>query len=299
MKVIRDAEEMRRWSRGQLAARRSIGLVPTMGALHAGHTSLVDASVAADDVTVVSIFVNPAQFAPHEDYETYPRDFDEDCAKVETLGGMLIYAPTAESMYSKDYATYVEVERLQEGLCGGARPHFFRGVATVVAKLFNTVLPDRAYFGEKDGQQAAIIRRMVRDLEFGVEIVTMPTVREADGLAMSSRNAYLSPGERERALSISRALLEARETLEAGERKAERILAPVRKALSGLEIDYITLVDADELTAVARVEGRVMLAVAAQIGKTRLIDNIQFDAGKKKESVSNPSKTLRVDPAER
>ena len=299
MKVIRDAEEMRRWSRGQLAARRSIGLVPTMGALHAGHTSLVDASVAADDVTVVSIFVNPAQFAPHEDYETYPRDFDEDCAKVETLGGMLIYAPTAESMYSKDYATYVEVERLQEGLCGGARPHFFRGVATVVAKLFNTVLPDRAYFGEKDGQQAAIIRRMVRDLEFGVEIVTMPTVREADGLAMSSRNAYLSPGERERALSISRALLAARETLEAGERKAERILAPVRKALSGLEVDYITLVDADELTAVARVEGRVMLAVAAQIGKTRLIDNIQFDAGNKKESVSNPSKASRVDPVER
>jgi len=299
MKVIRDAEEMRRWSRGQLAARRSIGLVPTMGALHAGHTSLVDASVAADDVTVVSIFVNPAQFAPHEDYETYPRDFDEDCAKVETLGGTLIYAPTAESMYSKDYATYVEVERLQEGLCGGARPHFFRGVATVVAKLFNTVLPDRAYFGEKDGQQAAIIRRMVRDLEFGVEIVTMPTVREADGLAMSSRNAYLSPGERERALSISRALLEARETLEAGERKAERILAPVRKALSSLEIDYIALVDADELTPVDRIEGRVMLAIAAQIGKTRLIDNIQFDAGRKKESVPKPSKTSRVGPTER
>ena len=299
MKVIRDAEEMRRWSRGQLAARRSIGLVPTMGALHAGHTSLVDASVAADDVTVVSIFVNPAQFAPHEDYETYPRDFDEDCAKVETLGGTLIYAPTAESMYSKDYASYVEVERLQEGLCGGARPHFFRGVATVVAKLLNTVLPDRAYFGEKDVQQAAIIRRMVLDLEFGVEIVTMPTVREADGLAMSSRNAYLSPSERERALSISRALLEARETLEAGERKAERILAPVRKALSGLEVDYITLVDADELTAVARVEGRVMLAVAAQIGKTRLIDNIQFDAGNIKESVSNPSKASRVDPVDR
>ncbi|MCH8204815.1 MAG: pantoate--beta-alanine ligase [Candidatus Hydrogenedentes bacterium] len=298
MKVIREAEEMRHWSRGQLAARRSVGLVPTMGALHAGHTSLIDASVAQDDVTIVSIFVNPAQFAPHEDYDTYPRDFDEDCAKLESLRATVIYAPSAESMYAKDYATYVEVERLQEGLCGGARPHFFRGVATVVVKLFNTVLPDRAYFGEKDGQQAAIIRRMVRDLDFGVEIVILPTVREADGLAMSSRNAYLSSGERERALSISRALFEAQEMLEAGERKTQRILAPVREAMGGLEIDYITLVDADELTPVQRIEGRVMLAVAAQIGKTRLIDNIQFDAREIKEPAPTRSRTSRVGPAE-
>ncbi len=299
MKVIRDAEEMRRWSQGQRVARRSIGLVPTMGALHAGHTSLIDASVARDDVTIVSIFVNPAQFAPHEDYDTYPRDFDEECAKVESLGGTVIYAPSAEAMYAKDYATYVEVERLQEGLCGAVRPHFFRGVTTVVAKLFNTVLPDRAYFGEKDGQQAAIIRRMTRDLDFGIEIVTLPTVREADGLAMSSRNAYLSPSERERALSISRVLFKARDMLEAGERAAERILAVVNEGMSEIEIDYATLVDADELTPVDRIEGRIMIAVAAQIGKTRLIDNIQFDARKTKEAPPVRAKTSRVGPAER
>ena len=300
MKVIRDTEEMRRWSQGQRVARRSIGLVPTMGALHAGHTSLIDASVARDDVTVVSIFVNPAQFAPHEDYDTYPRAFDEDCEKVASLGGTAIYAPSAESMYAKDYATYVEVERLQEGLCGGARPHFFRGVATIVTKLFNTVLPDRAYFGEKDGQQAAIIRRMVRDLDFGIEIVTLPTVREADGLALSSRNAYLSPSERQRALGISRALFKGRDMFEAGERDAERILAVVKEGMSGVEIEYVALLDADELSPVERIEGRVMLAVAAQIGKTRLIDNIQFnDSRKMKESASMPSRTSRVGPAER
>ncbi len=299
MKVIRDAEEMRRWSQGQRVARRSIGLVPTMGALHAGHTSLIDASVARDDVTIVSIFVNPAQFAPHEDYETYPRDFDEDCAKVESLGGTVIYAPSAEAMYAKDYATYVEVERLQQALCGGTRPHFFRGVATAVAKLFNTVLPDRAYFGEKDGQQAAIIRRMTRDLDFGIEIVTLPTVRETDGLAMSSRNAYLSPSERERAVGISRALFKARDMLEAGERDAERILAVVNEGMSEIEIDYATLVDADELTPVDRIQGRIMIAVAAQIGKTRLIDNVQFDARKRKETPPMRAKTSRVGPAER
>ncbi len=299
MKVIRDSKEMRRWSQGQRVARRLIGLVPTMGALHAGHTSLIDASVARDDVTVVSIFVNPAQFAPHEDFDTYPIAFDEDCEKVESLRGTLVYAPSPETMYAKDYATYVEVERLQEGLCGGTRPHFFRGVATVVAKLFNTVLPDRAYFGEKDGQQAAIIRRMTRDLDFGIEIVTLPTVREADGLAMSSRNAYLSASERERALDISRALFKAREMLEAGQRDAERILAVVKEAMSGVEIDYAALVDADELTPVERIEGRVMLAVAAKVGKTRLIDNIQFDARNIEGSAPAHSRTSRVSSAKR
>jgi len=288
MKVMRDAAEMRRWSRGQLAARRTVGLVPTMGALHAGHISLIEASVARDDVTVVSIFVNPAQFAPHEDFDSYPRTFDEDCAKVEALGATVIYAPTAKAMYDKDYATYVEVERLQEGLCGGTRPHFFRGVATVVTKLFNTVQPDRAYFGEKDGQQAAIIRRMVRDLDFGLEIVTLPTVREEDGLAMSSRNAYLSPSERERGLCLSRALFKARDMLEAGERNARSILAAVEKEMADVEIDYVSLVDADELTPVERIKGPIMLAVAAKIGKTRLIDNIRYNP--QEAGVSKPER---------
>ncbi|MCH7910372.1 MAG: pantoate--beta-alanine ligase, partial [Candidatus Hydrogenedentes bacterium] len=251
--------------------------VPTMGALHAGHTSLIEASVSRDDATVVSIFVNPAQFAPHEDYDTYPRTFESDCEIVESLGVAVVYAPATKAMYARDYATYVEVERLEEGLCGGTRPHFFRGVATVVTKLFNSVLPDRAYFGQKDGQQVAIIRRMVRDLDFGIEIVALPTVREKDGLALSSRNEYLSPSERARALCISRALFAARDMLEAGERDAGRIVSEVKNVMKDVEIDYAAIVDADELTPVERIEGRVMLAVAAQIGNTRLIDNIQFD----------------------
>ncbi len=276
MKVIRSQAEMRQWSREQRAAGKTIGLVPTMGALHAGHASLIEASVAREDVTVVSIFVNPAQFAPHEDYDTYPRTFESDCGIVESLGGAAVYAPTAKAMYGRNYATYVEVERLQEGLCGGSRPHFFRGVATVVAKLFNSVDPDRAYFGQKDGQQAAVIRRMVRDLDFGIEIVALPTVREKDGLALSSRNQYLSPSERTRALCISRALFAARDMLEAGERDAGRIVSEVKSTMEDLEIDYVTIVDADEMTPVERIEGPIMLAVAAKVGNTRLIDNIQF-----------------------
>ena len=276
MKVIRSQAEMRQWSREQQASGKTIGLVPTMGALHAGHTSLIEASVSRDDATVVSIFVNPAQFAPHEDYDTYPRTFESDCETVESLGVAVVYAPATKAMYARDYATYVEVERLEEGLCGGTRPHFFRGVATVVTKLFNSVLPDRAYFGQKDGQQVAIIRRMVRDLDFGIEIVTLPTVREKDGLALSSRNEYLSPAERKRALCISRALFAARDMLEAGERDAARILEIVRAGMKDIEIDYVEIVDADELKPVERIERPVMLAVAAKVGNTRLIDNIQF-----------------------
>ena len=276
MIVIRSQAEMRQWSREQRARGKTVGLVPTMGALHAGHASLIEASVLRDDTTVVSIFVNPAQFAPHEDYDSYPRTFQSDCETVESLGGAVVYAPTAKTMYGRDYATYIEVERLQEGLCGGTRPHFFRGVATVVTKLFNSVLPDRAYFGQKDGQQVAVIRRMVRDLDFGLEIVALPTVREKDGLALSSRNEYLSPSERARALCISRALFAARDMLEAGERDAGRIVSEVKNVMKDVKIDYAAIVDADELTPVERIEGRVMLAVAAQIGNTPLLDHLQF-----------------------
>ena len=277
MKILRHPGVMRAWSLDRRAAGKTIGLVPTMGALHAGHTSLVQASVEDNSVSVVSIFVNPAQFAPHEDYAQYPRAFDADCRILEQLGVDTVYAPRVDTMYPHGYATYVEVERLQDGLCGLSRPHFFRGVATIVTKLFNTVLPDAAYFGEKDGQQAAILRRMTRDLDFGIEIVTLPTVRESDGLAMSSRNQYLSIDERERALAISKGLSLAQGMLEEGERDAQRVVRRVRETMSELDIDYVDLVNAVDLRPVERIEGPVMLAVAARVGVTRLIDNIHFE----------------------
>lgn len=277
MKILRTPGEMRAWSRGQRAVRRSIGLVPTMGALHDGHRTLIETSAAREDVTVVSVFVNPAQFAPHEDFDKYPRAFEADCRQIEDAGGTAIYAPDARTMYPKGYATYVEVTGLQEGLCGKTRPHFFRGVATVVTKLFHAVEPDRAYFGLKDGQQVIIIERMTRDLDFGVEIVTVPTVREADGLAMSSRNAYLSPEERERGLNISRALFLGLRLMDAGERDAATILEVVKAAMTDVDVDYVELVDTRELKPVTKIDGAVMLAAAAFVGKTRLIDNVKFD----------------------
>lgn len=279
MKIIRDANEMRAWSREQRRAGKTIGLVPTMGALHEGHLSLLRASVAQNDATVISIFVNPAQFAPHEDFDSYPRTFETDCAAADVIGADAVYAPKASAMYPEGYAAYIEVERLQEGLCGGTRPHFFRGVATVVSKLFNAVEPDRAYFGLKDGQQVTIIQRMVRDLDFGVEIVALPTVRETDGLAMSSRNQYLDEAGRTTALSISRSLFRALERLESGERDGEAVKRLVREGMeaAGVRVDYVELVDAAELKPVGRVDGPVMLAVAGFVGNTRLIDNIRFE----------------------
>lgn len=276
MKVIRHPDDMRAWSYERRAEGKSVGLVPTMGAFHGGHTSLMEASAKREDVSIVSIFVNPAQFAPHEDFDTYPRLFESDCATSEELGMDVVYAPLASALYPDNYATYVEVERLQDGLCGKTRPHFFRGVATVVVKLFNAVVPHRAYFGDKDAQQAAIIRRMTRDLDFGIEILTLPTVREADGMAESSRNAYLDVGGRERGLALSRALFHARDMLEQGERDARRVVTAVEENLSEVDIDYVALVDAEEITPLDRVEGNVLLAAAVTIGETRLIDNIQY-----------------------
>ncbi|PCJ65091.1 MAG: pantoate--beta-alanine ligase [Candidatus Hydrogenedentota bacterium] len=277
MNIIHHPDEMRQWAFDRRAEGKTIGLVPTMGALHEGHLSLMQASVEENDLTVASIFVNPAQFAPHEDYDQYPRTLKDDCAKSEAMGVDLIYAPNASAMYPRNYASYVEVERLQDGLCGVTRPHFFRGVATVVAKLFNTTVPHKAYFGLKDGQQVGIIKRMVRDLDFGIEIVALPTIRESDGLAMSSRNKYLSDSDRKRALCISRSLNTAQELMAAGEVDAARVIAKVREVMHSLEIDYIELVDAEELTPVDSIKGPVMLAVAAKVGDTRLIDNMRFD----------------------
>lgn len=277
MKIIDNARDMQQWSLENRIQGKTIGCVPTMGALHVGHTSLIDASVADCDVTVLTVFVNPAQFAPHEDYDQYPRTFESDCAIAERVGVDAVYAPKSSGMYPENYATYVEVERLQDGLCGITRPHFFRGVATVVAKLFNAVTPDKAFFGLKDGQQFAVIKRMVRDLDYGIEVVGLPTVREEDGLAMSSRNQYLSDDERTRALCISRALFSAYDVMEAREMDAEAVIAGVRRDLSGIEIDYIALVDGEELSPVETIEGKVMLAVAVKVGSTRLIDNILFE----------------------
>ncbi len=276
MKILESAKEMRRWSRDQRRHGRTIGFVPTMGALHEGHASLIRESVAKNDVTVLSIFVNPAQFAPHEDFDTYPRTFETDRAMAAALGAVAIYAPRSDSVYPEGYATYVHVERLSDGLCGGSRPVFFRGISTVVAKLFNVVEPDRAYFGQKDAQQCAIIKRMVRDLEFDIDIIEMPIIREADGLAMSSRNRYLSEGDRQRALNLSRALQHARELLDAGERDAAKVIDAVRSAMQDVPIDYIALVDADDIAPVEKIDRPILIAVAANIGPARLIDNIKY-----------------------
>lgn len=277
MKILRSPNDMRVWSTAQRCAGKTIGLVPTMGALHEGHLSLARACAAQNEASVMSIFVNPAQFAPHEDFDKYPRVFDSDCEKARSAGIDAVYAPDAATMYPDGYATYIEVERVKEGLCGASRPHFFRGVATVVAKLFNAVQPDRAYFGEKDAQQVAVIKRMVRDLDFGIEIVALPIVRESDGLAMSSRNAYLNDEEREKARCLSRALFEARSMIECGEENAASIVASVKRGIADLDIDYVEMVDADEMATLDRVEGKVLLAVAANVGNTRLIDNIIYE----------------------
>lgn len=276
MRIVREKNEMRTRAIAEKAAGKSIGFVPTMGALHEGHASLVRAAVDQDDVSVASIFVNPAQFAPHEDLKTYPRPFYEDCELLESLGVDWVYAPDPASMYPEGYATYVTVEGLSEGLCSLSRPHFFRGVATVVAKLFNTVLPDRAYFGQKDAQQCAIIKRMAADLDMDVEIIEMPIVREADGLAMSSRNRYLSPEQRQEALRISSALRSAETLLEVGQRDAAAIVAAVHAGLAPLEADYVALVDAATMRPLEQVAGETLLAVAVNMGPARLIDNIKF-----------------------
>jgi len=276
MKVIRDLETMRSWSFDQKGAGSSVGFVPTMGALHEGHLSLMRAAVRECGVSVASIFVNPAQLAAGEDFDAYPRNFEADAATCEAEGLDVIYAPKGCAMYPDGYATYVTVDGLSEGLCSTTRPHFFRGVATVVAKLFNAVLPDRAYFGQKDAQQCAVITRMARDLDMGIEIVEMPTVREPDGLAMSSRNRYLDEDERQRALCLSRSLFHAQKLLEGGERSADTVVAAVREGMAQVDVDYVELVDAETIAPVEHINGPVLLAVAAQVGAARLIDNIKF-----------------------
>jgi len=255
----------------------SVGLVPTMGYLHEGHLSLVRRAREENDYVVLSIFVNPTQFGPEEDLERYPRDLERDLELAEQSGVDLVFAPEAEEMYAPGHRTWVEVEELTGGLCGRSRPGHFRGVTTVVTKLFGICRPDRAYFGQKDGQQAFVIRRMTRDLDLGVEVVVAPIVREADGLALSSRNVYLSEEERRAAPILQRALCEGEVAVGAGERDAEAVRTQVRRRIEGApeaRVDYVELVSTETLQSVERIEGEVLLAVAVFFGKTRLIDNV-------------------------
>lgn len=280
--VIRTVAEMHRTADAWRREGLRIGLVPTMGYLHEGHLSLIREAADRADRLVVSIFVNPIQFGPGEDLARYPRDFDRDRERIREAGGHAVYAPTAEEMYPEGYATYVEVARLTEHLCGGARPGHFRGVATVVTKLFAAVKPHVAVFGQKDGQQAGVIRRMTRDLNLDVEVVTAPTVREPDGLAMSSRNVYLDPAQREQAPAIYRALKEAAALVTAGERRPDAVTALLRdriEACPGAQVEYAEAVRAEDFTPMGRLSGPVMLAVAVRFGSTRLIDNVLVDAG--------------------
>jgi pantoate--beta-alanine ligase len=276
MKVIRSKAAMQRLA-DRLRSEARVGFVPTMGSLHEGHLSLVRVARRRSDAVVVSVFVNPAQFGPEEDLEAYPRDFGRDRRLLGQEGVDVVFHPDAKIMYPDGFATSVAVERLTRGLCGRTRPGHFRGVTTVVAKLLNVVKPNIAVFGQKDAQQALVIRRMARDLDFDTRIVIAPTVREPDGLAMSSRNSYLTPEQRRQAPVLYRSLRQARRMVREGERDAARVKLAMRRLIrreSGSRIDYVEVVDTDELRPVRRVRGRVLIAVAVYLGRARLIDNI-------------------------
>lgn len=267
--------------RAQVAAWKkeglTVGLVPTMGYLHEGHASLVDEAVSQCDRVVASDFVNPTQFGPNEDLEAYPRDFDRDCALLEEHGCAMVFHPAVEEMYAPGAATYVEIlSDMPKQLCGKTRPIHFRGVCTVVSKLFNIVTPDKAFFGQKDAQQLAIIRQMVRDLSYGIEIVGCPIVREADGLAKSSRNTYLSEAERQAALVLSESVFLGQKMVAEGETDANKIVAAMTEHIQAqplAKIDYVSAVDGVTMDPVDRIAGTVLVAMAVYIGKTRLIDN--------------------------
>jgi pantoate--beta-alanine ligase len=277
MKICKTIDEMRQASRAARIDGRRLGLVPTMGALHEGHLSLVRTARQRCDSVAVSIFVNPAQFGPTEDFSKYPRSFERDCQLLEVEGVNIVFAPSADEMYPPGSATFITVEGLSEKLCGESRPGHFRGVTTVVAKLFNIVQPDLAVFGQKDSAQAVIIRRMVRDLNFDVEIVVCPIVRERDGLAMSSRNAYLDPQQRKQALILYRVLMRVQFLSDKGEKDARKLIAAALEVMReepGVRLDYFEVVDRETLDPVADTSHGALVAVAAFVGTTRLIDNI-------------------------
>jgi len=277
MKIITEIADMQEQSELLRKQGKKIGFVPTMGYLHQGHLSLVREAKKRSDVVVMSIFVNPTQFGPNEDFEDYPRDFDRDRELAQAAGCDIIFYPEARQVYPEPYLTYVEVEKITRVLCGASRPGHFRGVTTIVAKLFNMVKPHLAVFGQKDAQQAIVIKRMVKDLNFDIEIVVAPIVREPDGLAMSSRNSYLTPEQRAQAPILYQSLMKAKEMIEAGERNAELIKkhmqAMIRQQPAAV-IDYIEIVDTTNLEPLAELHGEVLIALAVKVGKPRLIDNI-------------------------
>lgn len=276
--VLHDSAAMTAWADRSRARGERIAFVPTMGALHAGHLKLLEEARAHGDRVVLSIFVNPTQFGPTEDLARYPRDLEGDLARARTVGIDACFAPAPPAMYPPGHQTVVEVRGVSQGLCGDRRPGHFAGVATVVAKLFNIVRPHVALFGEKDYQQLAVIRQMTRDLDFGIEIVGVPTVREPDGLAMSSRNAYLSAADRARAVSLSRALFDARAAVSGGETEVAALVKAASEMVGASvdRIDYLEVRDAETLLPIERVDRPAVMLVAAFVGGTRLIDNVRL-----------------------
>lgn len=282
METVRTVADLREILLPARQRGMTIGFVPTMGYLHAGHEALMRRARAECDLVVASIFVNPLQFGPREDFASYPRDWERDTRLASGAGVDVLFAPEAGEMYPQGFSTYVTVEGLSDVLCGAYRPGHFRGVATVVVKLLNIVRPDRAYFGQKDAQQLLIIRRLVRDLNLDTAVVAVPTVREPDGLAMSSRNVYLNPEERRAATALYRALVAAEAAVAAGERAGERLCAVMTQVLEAeplVRVQYAAAVDPDTLRPLAVLADRVLLAVAAHVGKARLIDNLALSLG--------------------
>lgn len=280
MRVVEKIKDVRATVKEWKAKGLKVGFVPTMGYLHEGHESLIKKASEENDRVVVSIFVNPIQFGPKEDLSTYPRDLDRDSKVCKSAGADIIFHPENEEMYFNDFSTFVDMNGLTDGLCGKSRPTHFRGVCTVVTKLFNIVAPDRAYFGEKDAQQLAVIKRMVRDLNIDVEIIGCPIVREKDGLAKSSRNTYLSVEERNAATILNKSLTVAKEKIKAGERNSAAIIKLIEETINSeklAKIDYIEVVDSLSMEKVERIEKAVLVAIAVFIGKTRLIDNFTYE----------------------
>ncbi|MGN0435589.1 MAG: pantoate--beta-alanine ligase [Wujia sp.] len=277
MKVVATIAEVREFVKARRKEGKTVGLVPTMGYLHEGHESLIKRSVEDNDVTVVSIFVNPMQFGPTEDLASYPRDLEADTKLVTNAGADLIFHPEPEEMYKDGFCTFVDMNGLTNALCGLSRPIHFRGVCTVVNKLFNIVMPDRAYFGEKDAQQLAVIKRMVTDLNIDIEIVGCPIIREADGLAKSSRNTYLSPESRKQAVILSRAIFMGKKMIEDGERSAAKVTAAMRELINTMPlavIEYVEIVDVNTMKSIEEIKGDILCAIAVKIGgEARLIDN--------------------------
>ena len=277
MRLLEKPREMQAWADHYRGEGKTIGFVPTMGYLHEGHMNLIKEARRTTDIVVVSIFVNPAQFGKGEDYKQYPRDLKGDRQKVERVGANILYVPSVADMYPKGYLTYVNVEEITRTMCGASRPGHFKGVATVVTKLFNTVKPHKAFFGQKDYQQSIVIKRIVRDLNMDVEIIVLPTMREPDDLAMSSRNSYLNKEERKAARILYRSLKKAEEMIKEGESSAKKIYDGMKRMIASeplAKIEYITIADPETLKPLKEVREKTLIALAVWIGKTRLIDNI-------------------------